>query len=265
MNYNGVICTAEEPLVHAANRALCYGEGLIETMLWQQGKIRLFDAHAARLQRSLAMLHLPDISKDQLQEAIARTLAAQQYPERAVVRGQFFRGTEEEILHYMITARITDLDSGNWPGKGLRIGISNKVRKSADSIAQLKSTSRMPYLVAAAEAAENDWDDALLLNDYGRVAESTISNVFMVREGKVYTPALSEGCIDGILRDYLVCQGSIAGVDILEQGFGEEELLTADELFLTNALRGVQPVAVFKDKTYIHTISRVIFGAVSQL
>lgn len=265
LNYNGVICTDEDVLAGAQNRALRYGEGLIETMLWQQKKVRLFDKHVQRLQQSLQQLRLPPFSAAQLQQAIHRVILANQEPERCMIRAQFFREGNEDVLQYMVELTPLEPTPAAWPSQGLTIGLSKDITKSADSIAHLKSTSRLSYILAAGEAAEHYWDDILICNHHGRIAESTICNIFVIKDQAIFTPPLSEGCIAGIMRSRLLEEGTIAGMSISEKELDVNDLDTAQEIFLTNAIRGIQPVARYQNKAYDSTLSRNIFDFISNL
>ncbi len=265
LNYNDVICTNDDLLYAAGNRAFRSGEGLIETMLWQKKAIRLYERHVQRLAHSLSVLGFAPFSDTQLQAAVAKVILANQEPETGMVRAQFFRNSEKSQLDYMIEFLPLAAPSGNWPERGLTTGTCSTIVKSADSIASLKTTSRLPYIVAAQEAQDKGWDDTLLCNQHGRIAESTICNVFMIREGRIYTPPLSEGCIAGIMRGYLLDQSTVAGLEIKEVPVTENDLDTADEIFLTNAIRGLQPVAVYNGKSYDSSRSREIFDFISTL
>lgn len=264
LNYNGVICTGEELVSNAHNRALRYGEGLIETMLWQKKKIRHAALHYDRLQQSLTLLDFPSIAMKEWMKAIQRTILANQEPEACIIRSQFFSDDQSTALQYMIEALPLPPRHGEWPEQMLRIGISEKVIKSADHISPLKTTSRLLYTVAAAEAAQQQWDDALLLNPEGRVAESTISNVWIIRQDTLLTPPLTEGCISGIFRRYMLDLGELSGMPVREQALSPEALEQADELFLTNAIRGIQPIGHFNGKAYPSERTRQLFDALNQ-
>lgn len=265
LNYNDVICANDELLYVAGNRAFRFGEGLIETMLWQKKAIRLYERHVQRLAQSLSALRFPSFTGTQLQKAIAKVILANQEPETGMVRAQFFRHNDEAQLDYMIEVLPLASSPGNWPEQGLTVGTCRTILKNADSIASLKTTSRLPYVIAAQEALDKGWDDVLLCNSSGRIAESTICNVFMIRDNKLYTPPLSEGCIAGIMRGYLLEQGIVAGLEVKEAPLDENDLGTAEEIFLTNAIKGIQPVTVYNGKSYDCSRSRKIFDLISNL
>ena len=159
-----------------------------------------------------------------------------------------------------------------WPleQKGLNenalvIDIFPDARKSIDVFSNLKSASYLPYVMAAIWAKENKLNDALILNQHDRICDSTIANVFWIKDNNIFTPPLNEGCVAGVMRkgilelatsnsDYLV-QETILTLEIL---------LQADEVFLTNAITGIRWVKECRGKVYKNTISSKIFTALDQ-
>jgi branched-chain amino acid aminotransferase len=118
---------------------------------------------------------------------------------------------------------------------GLQIGIFPDGRKSTDIFASLKSNNYLLYAMASLYARENKWNDALVLNTRDHVADSTIANLFWTSRGIIYTTPISEGPVYGVMRNWII-QNDI----VYESPVTVEELLHADEIFLTNALRGIQ-------------------------
>jgi len=263
LNYNGVICSDEEPLSDARNRALRYGEGLIETMLWQQGRIRFQGLHERRAQESLACIGFPHADLEAWRKALLRTVSVNPATTAGILRTQFFRDDRMDLLQYMVELQPLPDTHGAWPESGMHTGVCRQVVKSQDHISHLKTTSRLNYILAARAAAQQGWDDALLLNPAGRIAESTISNVWIIRNSTMITPPLSEGCIAGIFRSYLLECRTVAGLAVREAPLGEPDLEDADELFLTNAIRGIQPVHRFGERIYTSDLTRAIFEDLS--
>ena len=247
VNYNGVMHPGNEALFDSTNRGVRMGEGLIETMLLQEGKIRFFPDHYERLISGITLLRYPfSISKENLLKEIDRTLAANDQPQEGSLRLQLF--PSQGTVHFLMEYGPSPIS--HFGGKGLQIGIAKSVLKSADSISHLKAASRLAYRVARLEAEEYKWDDALLLNQYGRIAESTISNIFWIEGNEISTPPLTEGCIAGIFRKQLLNLENIAGFRIREQELTVNTLQEAAGIFLTNALRGIQPVTSFQGRLY---------------
>jgi branched-chain amino acid aminotransferase len=123
----------------------------------------------------------------------------------------------------------------------------------------------MQYTIAKKDADEKGWNDALLLNPQGRVVEGTISNVFAVFGNNICTPPLNEGCINGVMRKYLLEHRSINHLSITEKQLDVTMLQQADEIFLTNAIKGIQPVYSFMNKEYQSTTTQMVADIVSKL
>lgn len=266
INHDGLICVDDEAIFSSRNKAFRLGEGLIETMLRTKGNIRLFDLHLQRLKESLNTIEFPAFSEMDLRHELVKTLSANNDPEQGIIRAQFYMNLDDDALHFIIEAIQTEIyPPDQWPEKGITVGIAQKALKCYDGIAHLKTSSRMPYNIAKREADANGWDDALLLNPQGRVVESTHSNIFVVKGNNIYTPTLSEGCINGVLRKYLLEQTVRDEFAIKEKELEINDLIDADEMFLTNAVKGIQPVKVFENKVYNGRVTKKMFDKIAVL
>lgn len=262
VNHNGLICLQDEAIIHFQSRALRYGEGLIETMFFNGRMLRLFDYHYERLSNSLREIHLPPIEKHTFEKELAKTIIANQSPAMGILRAEFFLNESVYELQFWIEFLPVKEDHGTWRQTGSAIGISNKVVKSRDSISHIKSSSRLPYVIAKHEAVHRDLDDILICNSDGNPIESTNSNLFIIKNGIIYTPPVSEGCINGVMRKFLLAQKEVAGMALEEKIITKQTLAEADEVFLTNAVRGIQPVATIGEQKYQHVATRNIFDAI---
>lgn len=265
LNYNGLNYPDDKALFTAKSKAFRFGEGLIETMRWKDKSIRLFRLHMERLSESLDILGFPSIDEEEFLHDIHKTILANKQPETAIVRAQFFKNMEDDTLHYTVeTLPFTDKENAVH-GQEITIGITKKVIKCPDSISHLKTSSRLPYIIAKKDAADNGWNDALLLNPNGRITEGTISNVFAILENNIYTPPLNEGCINGVMRKYLLKYCAINQFSITEKQLDITMLQQADEIFLTNAVKGVQPVHSFMGKKYKSAVTQMIADKITEL
>jgi branched-subunit amino acid aminotransferase/4-amino-4-deoxychorismate lyase len=264
INNDGLICMSDEALFSSDNKAFRLGDGLVETMFRMRGRIRLFDLHLMRIRESLALIGFPALDETQFQHAILKTLSANNDPEHAVIRAQFFMRLNHDTLHFFIEI-LPAGNTGQWPEKGITAGVTHKVLKCFDSISHLKTSSRMQYNVAQRDATVNGWDDAFLLNANDRIVEGTNANIFIIKGNNVFTPPISEGCIAGVVRKYLLDQGSTDNMTFTEKVFDPETLRQADEIFLTNAVKGVIPVQTFMGKQYMTHLTRKVFDKISLL
>jgi branched-chain amino acid aminotransferase len=129
--------------------------------------------------------------------------------------------------------------------------MTSAIRRNLNSPAsRMKTLSYMDNVLAGREAASAGADDALMLNSAGRVASSTIANIFFEKEGALITPALSEGILPGVMRAAVIRAVKQLGVQVREKQNKPADIATADGLFLTNSLRFIRPVAMLDGKRY---------------
>ncbi len=270
VNYNGIIANATATVLPLSNTAFRYGNGLFETMLVQNGHIRLAHAHWQRLFGGLAQLGYvvpPLFTPAMLQEQVLRTVRRNGWQQLCRVRLQVFGGNggifgpDEPQLHYLIECYPLQEHDVTLNINGLVVGVATGLAKSTDMLCNLKTANALVYATAARQARQNKWNDALVLNQYGRITDSVVANVFWVRDGVVYTPPLPEGCIAGVMRGALLQKvGSI-----VEKPFDPAELTLATEVFLTNAIRGVRWVARTGDTDYVYGIAKEMACLVAQM
>lgn len=260
-SYNGSFLPAGTPVIAVTNRSFRYGDGLFETMLLQHGRIVLQELHMDRLFRSLSLLEYHTTQLPSAPELVAEILKlceANNLLEKAVIRLNVFRG--EGGLYdspgspgYVIETSASKTAANL---EGLHIGICHDAIKTAGIYSGLKSNSFQPYTIAALYSAKKNWDDSLVLNQYGRVCEATIANVFCIKDNIIYTPPLAEGCIEGVARRYLLHNLPLKDYDIREAAIEVDFLKEADEIFLTNVVRGIRPVITWEDRQYKNNTTR---------
>ena len=266
-NYNGRMVDNGVPVVSADSSGLRYGDGLFETMLVQNKKIRLGDFHFERLFDGLKRLGFslpPGFTAEFLESEVLRVLDHNPGPETFRVRLSVFRrGMEEsdpEVPDYIIQCRELGGEYLHLNKEGLKIGICSKeFRKNNDSLANLKSNNFLPYIQALRYGKSRGWDDCLLLNPLDRIADATIANIFILKNNTLFTPSLEEGPIAGTMRRYILGKLPALGFSVEEKGVNREDLLEADELFLTNALMGIRWIGSFEEKVFSNDVVTSIY------
>lgn len=268
INHNGVLLPSGEPVLTAGNRGFRYGDGLFETILVQNGHIRLRDYHFDRLFTGVGLLRftIPShFTRESLERQILQLCERNGHSALARVRLVVFRG--EGGLYDPITLLPYYLIE-SWPltpadirlnENGLIIDIYPAGIKSCDAIANLKSNNFLLYVLAALYAREHRLDDCLVLNSHQRLADSTIANLFYVKDRQFYTPPLSEGGVAGVMRRFLLATMPAAGFPVHEKPVTAGDLLYADEVFLTNAVKGIRWVGTFRNARYVHVLSGTIY------
>ena len=251
MNYindNGQLRLVGEPTHLVESPAALYGDGLFETIRVVEGRIPLWEYHWQRLSDGCAAilysLHTDWRAEFFLRE-IQRTVDANAQTTGCRVRLHVYYSTSGE-LHYSIAC-------GPLPAypEGFTIGISTKAVKNPGLHSHLKTSNALPYRIAARDAIANGWDDAILLNSQKVVVETTKCNILLSRGGIVFVNTPADGCIAGVMRAQLIEWMREWGLPVEEHSFTLDMLYEADEIFLSNAIRGVIPVQrLFPNQQY---------------
>lgn len=268
-NLNGKLLSSATPSIHPDNRAFRYGEGLFETMRFTGDRIPLWAFHKERLVQALQLLgfKLPVIfSFEQLQKEIRSLVLKNHHAPDARIRLTVFRGDggiwDSMNTDFQYLIQTWPLEKSSFNENGLDIDLFPYGRKAVDLYSGLKSCNYLIYLSAARFAKEKKVNECLVLNQYGRIADGTISNVFAFQEGGIITPPLSEAGIAGTMRRYLIEQLSLKGYRVIEKSLDEDDLLHSNELFLSNAISGIRWVKSFRTKTYSCGMSARIFNEI---
>jgi branched-chain amino acid aminotransferase len=249
---DGVLQPAAAPCITAVNSAFRYGYGLFETMKVRRGKILLETFHWDRLWQSLRLLRMDVTAMPDphlLQSLVLDLCNRNNCIQSARVRLQVSANTSGQ-MHYLLEAIPLDEKENNLNEKGWVIDIYPYARKSCEAFANLKSSSHLSYIMAGKYAAEKGLDDCLLLNEEDAICDSSIANVFLFKEDELVTPALHQGCINGVMRRWVLEQAKELGYIVRQERVLEEDLVAADEIFLTNAIRGIRWVSSFRGKTF---------------
>lgn len=259
--HNGRLVPAEEALFTADNRGFRYGDGLFETAKVVESKLLLASLHFDRLFTGLQLLQIkwgPLFTPDNLEQNILALCAKNGHAALARVRLAVYR-SQNGVADYVMESFALATDAMQWNSKGWQLVLYPDARKSCDAFANIKSANYLPYVLANLYAAEKGADEALVLNTDNNMADGSKTNLFLVKESAIYTPALHQGCVAGVMRQHLLYQLKREGYELHQTQIGHEDLLEADEVFCTNAIQGIRWVETYCNKTYSHTITQQIF------
>jgi branched-subunit amino acid aminotransferase/4-amino-4-deoxychorismate lyase len=266
IHFNGSIFNAGEPVLTSSNRGFRYGDALFESIRLMNGEILYLEKHLARLERGmkyLGMAEHPDLNFHNLYLIIRHLDQVNQLRGNGRIRlqvfrndGGFYRPLHNEIS-YLVEAEPLALTRYTLNEKGLRMDLFPEVRKPHEPLSGLKTSSALTYVLAQLYRKKNFLDDCFLLNASGRVAEAISSNVFVVHGGLLKTPPASEGGVQGVMREVLLdmCR-DVLSLPVKESPLTSDDLLAADEIFLTDVINGIRWVGAFRQKRYYHTLSR---------
>ncbi|MBV9504577.1 MAG: aminotransferase class IV [Acidobacteriia bacterium] len=257
--HNGAIEEASSRVLSAGQVGLLSGWGIFSTIRVVDGIPFAFERHWARLERDAATLHIPmpgdggDIRKSVLQ--LIEANHAHESTLRLVIvrnRGGMWEGPSAGGASDVIALTA---DSKLW-GSTVKVTYAEQARHAASGFSGTKTISWAMNLTLLESAQQRGFDEVVLLNERGEVAECTSANIFIANGNEVWTPPLSSGCLPGITREVLLGQIRVPGVRISERTLFPADLESAGEVFITSTTRNLLPV-VHIDQKQMGTSSRV--------
>ena len=261
--FNNTFISSEDFKVNSSNRSFRYGDGLFET-IFVSNQIPLFlPLHIQRLVRGMKFLHMNFPSNwtiDFFSNQICELTKKNNY-KNARCRITVWRGGEGYYLpnsnqpELLIELTETENEYYILNQTGLKLGLFGEVPKMMHPISAFKTAQAMPYVLASLFAREQNFDDVVILNNEGRVADATSSNIFIYRDRKLFTPAIGEGGVDGVTKKVIITLCLLEGIEVSETKIESEDLLIADEIFLSNSINGIKWVESFQNKKYTNQFS----------
>ena len=250
--FNGELISANDACVSPFDLGLTVGLGVFETMAAYDGKVFAYDLHHARLIKSAEVFALPVPERSVISAAIAEVIEANHYHQgryriRVTLSGganQLGGGRQQGDV--MVTAQAArSADSASDSGSDLaKLAWVPFVINERAATAGVKSTSYADHVLAYRHALNAGADEALMFNSQGHLAEGSMSNVFVVKDGVVQTPSLASGCLPGVTRQLVIALCADLDLPIKECQLGEQDIDSADEIFLTSSLREIQAAAL---------------------
>ncbi len=269
LNCNGKIYKADKLLISPNNRSFRYGDGFFETMKMVNEKIVLAEYHFERLFASLETLQFEKpvyFTAGYFKEKITELAKKNNHQKLARIRLTIFRGDgglydpENHFPNYIIQSWEMNAANNLLNENGLVIDIYSDAKKICDNFSHIKSNNYLHYAMAALWAKKNKLNDALLLNPYDGIADATIANLFIVKDGVVKTPALTEGCVSGVMRKYLLKCLRSENIPVEETKITVEALREASEMFLTNAAYGIRRVKTCGNTNFRLQLAGMIYN-----
>ena len=258
VNVNGRIADQHHATISVFDHGFLYGEGVYETLRTYNGQPFLFDRHMRRLRNSARMIALPVLFTDEEMDGqIRETMAAAHLSGEAYIRVLVTRGVGE--LTYDLKATPTPSvviivkPQDDLPGdvyeQGVRVVIVDIVRNHPGSVnPMIKSNNLMNSALAMQEAFRHGGFEGVMRNYRGELAECTTSNLFVIKNGAALTPPLDAGLLPGITREFVFEIGAERNIPVREAILKDDDLLGADEAFLTSTTREIVPIVSVGDR-----------------
>jgi branched-chain amino acid aminotransferase len=257
--YNGHVISLYEPAISFTNRAFRYGDSLFESIRFTNGKIMFLADHVKRIKLSMTTLRMnvpTEFTSANIERLIYHLVEQNNLKKEARIRLTVFRNEggfytpETNDISFLIETNELETTGYQLNQKGLWVDIYAEIKKQVNKISNLKTGSALLYVMAGITKTSLKLDDCLLVNDNGNIIETINSNIFVIKNGTLYTSPISDGCIDGVMRKQILDIAAHHKILAFEQSLTVHTLTNGDEVFLTNAIKGIQWVGQFKNKFY---------------
>tara|TARA_R110002126_G_scaffold291495_1_gene453175 strand:+ start:4950 stop:5783 length:834 start_codon:yes stop_codon:yes gene_type:complete len=256
INFNGELLFEENIKLSTENRGFKYGDAIFETIKVTHHKIIFWEDHYFRLMASMRMLRMKipmQFTLEFLEQEILKTVAVKDKAASFRVRLNVYR--KDGGLYTPRTNEIDyliDVKENTYSTKETyKVDVFKDFYNYSGLLSTIKTNNRMLNTLASIYAKENDLDNCVLINEKKGVVEVTNANIFVIKGNTIKTPALTEGCIKGVLRQKVIeIIAKNLDYNIEETSISPFEIQKADEVFITNAIIGIQPVTHYKKKKF---------------
>jgi branched-subunit amino acid aminotransferase/4-amino-4-deoxychorismate lyase len=265
VNNNGILLPNDAPTIHAGNRGHLYGDGVFESIRILSGKPINIENHIDRLLKGANVLKMEtpafyDVNffQEKIVELIEKSGIKQGGRCRLSIDratgGAYLPDSNDCTFYIEVYPYLMNFFELN--AKGLELDIYREIKLHKNFLSNYKTKTGLPYVMASIAAKEQGLDDLFLTNEKGNIIESGSCNVFIVSNGVLYTSGLDEGCIAGTMRMQVINIAIKQNIKIYECSILPQNLLSADEIIFTNAIRGINWVAGYRTKRYQNNMSR---------
>lgn len=265
---NGKRLLNDDAVFTASNRAFRYGDALFETIRCIHQQPMWFNDHYQRLLNGMSLLKMDikslppaELLKAQIHNLISKNRLFGDVRIRLTVfreDGGLYTPSSNKV-NYLIETSPLNTTGYELNSKGLLVDVFDEERKPINRLSHYKTANALLFVLAGLFKKEQGKDDVLLLNAQNHIIEGLASNLFWVINNEVYTPLRSSGCVDGVMRKQIIRLLKEKRLPIHEvSGTDTSTLLHAEELFLSNAIQGIQWIVGLKQKRYFCKLSKEI-------
>lgn len=244
---NGNCVVVDKKYLEGLTPGVLKDRGGFETFLVKDQKIVDYERHLLRLKRTLKLLKIKSPRSISGFKKNIFKLCQKNKLSQTAVRLMVWQD-KKKVQSVIVCLGFSEALSRKFD-KGIKLAISNIVRKQT-KFSHVKTLDYYCFAQAFKEAQKKKMDDALLLNTKGFIVESARANIFFVKNKRLFTPSVQSGCLNGITRQRVLRCSKKMGVVFKVGFFRLNDLRSADEIFLTNSVRGVIPVCVFEKKSF---------------
>ncbi|MFM1916383.1 MAG: hypothetical protein RLZZ531_2052 [Bacteroidota bacterium] len=265
INNNGTILSNDAPTIHPGNRGHLYGDGVFESIRLINGKALNMDNHVKRMLDGAKVIKMrtpsyytTEFFESKILELCQRSGIKEGGRCRLSldrVSGGAYLPESNECTFY-IEVYPYEVNHFELNAKGLEVDIYQDIKLQKNFLSNYKTKSGLTYVMAALSAKDKGLDDLFLVNERGNILETSSCNIFIVSNGVLYTPGLEEGCLAGTMRMQIINIALANGIKVYECPILPQNVLAADEILVTNAIRGINWIGGYRTKRFHNNMAR---------
>lgn len=264
INFNGTIVSQDANIL-TQNRAFLYGDGVFETVKVINNKILFLEDHYFRLMSSMRVIRMEipmNFTMEYLEKQILALVNKNGLSASSRARITVYRNDggyylpQNNTVSFLIHAVALQNTLYAVEKMNYEVDLYKDFYITKQLLSSIKTTNKIINITGSIFANENGLDNCLLLNDSKNVVEALQGNLFMVLGNKLITPPVSEGCLNGVMRKQILSLAKKMGnLEVVEAAISPFDLQKAEELFITNVIKGIQPITQYRKKSFVSKVS----------
>jgi branched-chain amino acid aminotransferase len=273
INFNGTLVSQDANIV-VQNRGFLYGDAVFETVKIVNSKVLFLEDHYFRLMSSMRVIRMEipmNFTMEYLEEQIVALVKNNGLESSARARITVYRNEggyylpQNNTVSFLIQATSIENTSYALDEKEYEVDLYKDFYVTKHLLSSIKTTNRLINVTGSIYASENGLDNCILLNDSKNVVEVLQGNIFMLKGKVLITPPVSEGCLNGVMRKQILkIAQKLEGIEVIEEIISPFDIQKADELFVTNVIKGVQPITKYRKKEFSIEISKVLVAKLNE-
>ncbi|WP_281228236.1 aminotransferase class IV [Flavobacterium aquiphilum] len=273
INFNGAI-VSEDTNILVQNRGFLYGDAVFETVKIVNGKILFLEDHYFRLMSSMRVIRMEipmDFTMEYLEDQILSLVKNNKIESSSRARITVCRNDggyylpQNNSVSFLIQATPLENTAYSLNEGEYEVDLFKDFYVTKQLLSSIKTTNRLINVTGSIYANENGLDNCILLNETKNVVEVLQGNIFMLKGNRLITPPVSEGCLNGVMRKQILgLAKKINGIEVAEETISPFDLQKADELFVTNVIKGVQPITKYRKKEFSIEVSKTLVAKLNE-
>ena len=274
INFNGTLLSQDANIL-TQNRAFLYGDGVFETVKIINNKILFLEDHYFRLMSSMRVVRMEipmNFTMEYFEEQILSVVSANSLSASSRARITVYRNDGgyylplNNTVSFLIHAVLIQNTSYSIEKQHYEVDLYKDFYVTKQLLSSIKTTNKIINITGSVFANENGLDNCLLLNDSKNVVEALQGNIFMLLGSKLITPPISEGCLNGVMRKQILnLAKKLEKLEVVEEPISPFDLQKADELFITNVIKGIQPITQYRKKSFVTTVSNQLLEKLNEM